>query len=707
MRDLVLGNGNILLCLDGELCLRDFYYPFVGMYNHVGGQKCRLGVWTDGHFQWVERWTWQIRPGYVPGSLVTDSSAESAGLRVRLRLREGVHFRENIYLKRITIQNQSSRDQEIRLFLAHDFSIQETIHGDTAFIEPFTRAMIHYKRGTYFLMNGTSRHGGIAQFATGYKGLDWAEGTWRDAEDGHLQGNPIAQGSVDSAVAFHLTVAAGGHETLDFWIAVGDSLEEVKRANAEVLERTVTRLLDDTDAFWRAWVGRLPPGPGRAPAALSPSGEPAVAAPPEPSMTATERARDFGDLPAPVVDLFHRSLLVLRTQIDNRGAILAANDSDHLQDHRDTYQYMWPRDGALAAYALDKVGCRDMTRRFFEFCADAVSEEGYLWHKYCPDGSIGSNWRPWLVDGEVRLPIQEDETALALYALWHHYDRHGDLEFAAAVYPRWVRPAADFLYEYRDPHTGLPSPGWDLWEERRGAFAFTAATVNAGLSAAAALARLLGDHDQATRYARAASEVRAAIEACLYDPERGRFCRSVTRHPDGTLTRDATLDSSLFGLFAFGTLPADDPRVGRTMEAVRDGLRIRTEVGGIARYTGDSHWRHGHDPAVVPGNPWFVSTLWLSQWQIARAHSFEDLHQALTGLEWACRHATPTGLLAEQIHPFTGQPLSVCPRTWSHSTFIVTVWEYLEKLTRLRPHGKSSNGRGTPDPARVEAPRSF
>jgi GH15 family glucan-1,4-alpha-glucosidase len=93
----------------------------------------------------------------------------------------------------------------------------------------------------------------------------------------------------------------------------------------------------------------------------------------------------------------------------------------------------------------------------------------------------------------------------------------------------------------------------------------------------------------------------------------------------------------------------------------------------------------------------------MSQWQIARAHNFKELHAAMGGLLWACRHATRTGLLAEQVHPYTGQPLSVCPLTWSHSTFIITVLDYLEKLAVIRQHGETGNGRGTPGPAHTKA----
>ena len=48
---------------------------------------------------------------------------------------------------------------------------------------------------------------GINQFATGTKGVGGAEGTWRDAENAQLGGNPIAQGSVDSTMGLHLEPA--------------------------------------------------------------------------------------------------------------------------------------------------------------------------------------------------------------------------------------------------------------------------------------------------------------------------------------------------------------------------------------------------------------------------------------------------------------------------------------------------------------------
>src|SRR5207237_7904019 len=95
--------------------------------------------------------------------------------------------------------------------------------------------------------------------------------------------------------------------------------------------------------------------------------------------------------------LLRRSVLTVRTQVDNRGGIVAANDYDITKFARDTYSYVWPRDGALVANALDRAGHEDITRAFFQFCQRVERWEddyAYFQHKYTPDGLVGSSWHP-------------------------------------------------------------------------------------------------------------------------------------------------------------------------------------------------------------------------------------------------------------------------------------------------------------------------
>jgi GH15 family glucan-1,4-alpha-glucosidase len=78
-----------------------------------------------------------------------------------------------------------------------------------------------------------------------------------------------------------------------------------------------------------------------------------------------------------------------------------------------------------------------------------------------------------------------------------------------------------------------------------------------------------------------------------------------------------------------------------------------------------------------------ISTLRLAQYYIAKARSREELALALPVLEWACPRARPNGVLAEQFHPVAGEPLSVSPLTWSHSTVVAAVQDYVAKYKSL------------------------
>ncbi|WP_027085104.1 glycoside hydrolase family 15 protein [Cohnella panacarvi] len=649
-RHLVIGNGKLLVNLDNHCFVRDVYFPFVGQQNHVNGHACRFGVWVNGAFAWLDEPEWTIELGYIEDSLVTNVIARHERLGVELQLNDGIHQRECIYLKRVVVRNLGDSPKDVRVFFHHDLMIDGNEVGDTAAFYPENRTLFHYKRSSYFMFNGRSEHGGIYQYSTGIKRFHSAEGTWRDAEDGELMGNSIAQGSVDSTISFRTTVPVGNERTIYYWMSVGTDMEEVKRLDQYVQESHPEKLLSRIVIYWNHWLSRV-------------SGR-------------------YGDLPAGVVRQFKHSLLIVRTQIDERGAILAANDTDILQYNRDHYSYMWPRDGALIADAMSLAGYHGTVAPFFHFCARNLTPDGYLHHKYNPDGTVGSSWHPYVVQGVPRLPIQEDETALVLYALWKDYARHGEIELPQALYNTLVRKAASFLCEYMEHGLGLPKPSYDLWEERYGIWTYTSASVYGGLMAAAYFADLFGDYDRSDRYRNVSEQIKQGIVTHLWDEASGRFARGLTWQ-DGQWVKDMTVESSLFGLFEFGVLPAEDERVAKTMRAIAEKLSVQTDVGGIARYTNDYYFRQSDDIDKVPGNPWIICTLWVASFQIETARAVEDLAEPRRTLEKVATFAIPGGNLPEQLQPENGSPLSVAPLTWSHATYVQTVCKYVRKLEQL------------------------
>jgi oligosaccharide amylase len=649
---MVIGNGSLLIAFDRSYNLVDVYYPHAGQENH-GGHPWRFGVWTEEQFAWTSDDDWKREQRYLPETLVTSVQMEHAAMRLRLTCEDAVDFGRALYVKRVQVTNTADHERQIRLFFHIDPHMWGNAVGDTVYFDPAHRALIAYKGKRYIWLSGSvNGTPGLRTFATGNKELPGQEGTWRDAEDGELSGHSIAQGSVDGVGELTVVVPAGRTAEAFFWMAFGEDYREVRDLDAQVRARGAGLYIKRTADYWMVWAGTEDPM--------------------------------FANLPPDIAACYRQSLLVLRTHLDDDGGVIAASDSDIVKFGRDTYTYIWPRDGALVTYALIQAGHVEAARRFFNFCQGLFPRDGYLLHKYNPDGSPGSSWHPWSTpEQELQLPIQEDETALVLWALWAHFQRFRDVEFIRPLYRPLIKSAADFLCRYREPITGLPAPSYDLWEERHGILSFTTAAVYAGLHAAANFANTFGETDLGVVYQRTAQEIREAALKFLYDEERGCFSRMINVQPDGTIERDHTVDASLAGLFQFGMLSPDDEPMAKTMAEIEECLWVRTEVGGVARYENDYYFQQSDDIKKVPGNPWIICTLWLADWYITRATQAGDLDRARELMEWVVRHALPSGILAEQVHPYTGEPLSVSPLTWSHGAFVTTVHNYVAKAEQL------------------------
>jgi GH15 family glucan-1,4-alpha-glucosidase len=646
-RDVPLSNGHLLVMFDRQYRIRDIYYPHVGKENHGTGHAFRFGVWVGGKFSWMgPEWNPEMR--YADSSMITEVHARNPGLGLELTCNDAVDFYENVLIRRVRISNLADRSREVRCFFHHDFHIRGNEVGDTAFYSPEAQALLHYKEDRYFLINcKVNDTVGVLHYACGTKEVAGAEGTWRDAEDGVLGGNPVAQGSVDSTLGVSILVPAKGTGEFYYWMAAARDFREATTINEVVKDKSPEELMRRTGNFWRLWVGK--------------------------------DRRSTADLPAPVVERYRQSLLIVQSQIDHNGAILAANDTDISQLARDTYSYMWPRDGALVSSALMHAGHAGAPERFLSFCSRVISPNGYLRHKYNPDGSLASTWHGYIREGKAALPIQEDETALVIWALGEYFRLYQRIEETAPFYRGLVTRPADFLTSYVDQGTGLPLPSYDLWEERWGVHTFTVAAVIAGLRAAARLSSEFGESERAGRYDAAAERMCEGARVVLWNEQEQRFARMATPSASG-YTLDMTLDASLFGLALLDALPADDPQVDSTLKQVVDGLWVKTDVGGLARYQNDYyHQVETQDTGRVPGNPWFICTLWLARYRLRRARTVEELAPGLELIEWAAKRALLSGTMAEQLHPYTGECLSVSPLTWSHAEYIRAVREYLDR----------------------------
>jgi len=653
--NIVLGNGNILVALDKNAQVRDFYFPEVGSENHVNLKyPHKIGLWVDGEISWTDNPEWEFSIDYKTSTMASDITAVNNRLNISLSFLDIVYNEKNIFLRQIAIKNLGKKERLVKIYFNQQFQIYAEGHGNTAFFNPHKQSIVHYKGKRVFWVSGLADGKSFDDYCVGVAGVKGKEGTWKDAEEGALSKNAVEHGSVDSTIGFSLEMGGESERQVVYWITAGKYLSEAEELHDYILDKSPDHIMETTQDFWHAWV---------------------------------EKSEiDFSSLPKEFADLFKKSLLIMRTHVDAGGGIIASGDGAILQYGYDNYSYVWPRDASFVAMAFDKAGYKDIARRFFEFSNAVISKDGYFYHKYMTDGAIGSSWHPWIKEGKPRLPIQEDETAIVLYALWHHYEASKEIEFVESIYNSLIKKTADFLVSYRDKKTGLPQPSYDLWEHVWGISTYTSALTVAALQSASAFARLLGKEKDEKIYSDASKEIREAILKHLYDEKEGFFYKLINIDNNNNnnnnnniiIIYDKVVDmSSIYGIFNFGILDSEDERFKKAYKYTEDRLFLGNGQGGVIRFEGDEYYR---SEAGGPGNPWFITTLWDVKYRIKTAKKKSDLKKALSGIKWAADRALSSGIFSEQIDWISGQQLSVSPLIWSHAEYVLTTLMYLDKL---------------------------
>lgn len=635
-RPVVLSNGQMFVGFNKHGLVHDFYYPYVGLDNltTTRSERHKIGVWVDGEFSWVNDDSWDMSVDFEADALISNISMRSKNLGIELRFMDFVDPKVNAFCRHISVINHNSQGRDIRLFMHQVFQISRAGRADTALFVPDGNYLLDYKgRCSLLVYAETSDGTPFDQYAVGNYGIEGKEGTYKDAEDGELSGNPVEHGGVDSVIRLRVPLGAKQSKVVDYWVVGAPSQQDAERIHEEIKQFGLVSRLRDTRRWWSAWLA---------------SGDPKL-------KMLDDRYRK----------LAKKSLLIIKAHTDRRGSILASGDSSIFNYGRDYYCYCWPRDGGYAIWPLMRMGFKEEAKNFFEFCRDIIHEDGYLMHKYQPDRAIGSTWHPLVHNNRRELAIQEDETAIIIIMLGEYAKLFpADRDFIEQLYNTFIRPAAHFMAQFIDDATNLPHASYDLWEEKFLTTTYTTATVYASLRVAAQFADMFNYPEDAVIWREAADRIESGIEE-LFDHRRGAFRKGFLLQPNGTKEYDDTLDmSSFYGMLMFGPDSARE-QVGRTIDAVERILMDKSPSGGSPRYEHDMYMSTKQG---FLGNPWFVCSLWLAQYYHEQGK--DDKAHAI--MEWAGRKALPSGVMSEQLSPETGEHASVAPLVWSHAEYINT-----------------------------------
>lgn len=617
--------------------VHDFYYPYVGFENHSAGSglRHRVGVYIDGRISWTDDDTWTFEFHYPHTALIGNTIAKNEALGIMLEFDDAVDTEMSVFMRNIHVINRRDEKRDIKLYMHQTFAIGDSrSNTDTAQYLPNSDAILHYRGRRAFVIGGATDNQPFDQFTIGLFGDNEHEGSFRDAEDGQLSGNVVEHGRVDSILGFSLSIEGRSSARVHYWIAAGMSNREALYVHRQVQERGVHERLHKTAEWWQEWL------------------QPAI-----------QMAKK---LPKEYQDRFIESVMIIKSQIDKRGAVIASTDSTLLNYSKDNYAYCWPRDGANVIWPLVRLGYYHEAYRFFEFCQRAVHPGGYLMHKFRADGALGSSWHPYVHGDTVAPPIQEDETALVVFVFVQFYNLSKDSTLIKDFYHSMIKPMANFLAEYIDETTGLPKPSYDLWEERFLINTHTTAVTYAGLLAASELASIVADEESAVKWRSAADDIQAAAQKYLFNEERQVFYRGLSVD-DGTITYDATIDNAaIFSAFMFGLFASDSREIKASIDTVAKVFGETKEKPGLPRYENDLYRRSRAD---IDGNWWYITTLWKAQYNIELGNTDD----AKSTIEWIINHMLSTGMMGEQIDPITEEVIAPAPLTWSHAEFISTL----------------------------------
>ncbi|MCA9333135.1 glycoside hydrolase family 15 protein [Candidatus Saccharibacteria bacterium] len=635
-RSVILGNGSLTVGLNETGNVHDFYYPYVGLDNLTSSRLLchKIGVSIDSNFSWTDDGSWDIEVDFESEALVSHIRMKSNQYGIELHFQDFVDSEHNAFIRRINVINSTDKTIQLKLFLHQAFQISKNGRGDTALFVPDDNYILDYKGRCCLLISGLDQDTKpFDQFAVGNYEVEGKQGTYLDAEDGELSNNPVEHGGVDSVIRFSSLLKPKAHHRIDYWIIAADSQFTANTIHTQILDETINKRFAATRHYWSTWLSQINPN-----VMINPDYKVQV----------------------------KKSLMLIKAHTDKMGGIIASCDSSIYNYGRDYYSYVWPRDGAYAMWPLIRLGYTSEPRKFFEFCRDILTSEGYLMHKYQPDRAIGSTWHPLIHNNHKELAIQQDETAIILFMLGEYYEYTKDRDFIEQLYSSLIQPTANFLCRFTDQVTELPHASYDLWEEKFATHTYTVSVVYQALLVAADFAELLDYHDDIVKWDEKAQAL-LDNRGIFYDSNSGNFRKSFSLNNHKSLSFDNTCDiSSIYGVIMFGYHENDVDKIKTSLNNTADKLLNTSPSGGVVRYEGDNYF--ASDPKYK-GNPWIVATLWLAQLYV-RAKDNDSAKQLL---QWSINHCLKSGILPEQVDPTTGEAKSVTPLVWSHAELINTI----------------------------------
>src|SRR5947207_2948978 len=376
-------------------------------------------------------------------------------------------------------------------------------------------------------------------------------------------------------------------------------------------------------------------------------------------------------------DLVHHSGRVLQgLTFQPSGAIVAAATTslpEGIGGERNwDYRYSWVRDASFTMQALWVAACPDEASDFFAFMTTAaaaeigtgaplqimfgVGGEHDLTERTLPHLRGWRDSRPVRVGHGAWKQPQIDVGGELLEAAHRLADQITEMDGDLRAFLVALADAA--ALRWRDTDQGI----WEVRGEPRH-FLYSKVMCWVALDRAVALADRLQATDRLDAWKSAQDEIRETVLREGWNGDAGAFTQYFGS-PD--------LDASNLMMPIVGFLPAGDPRMLATIDAVAE--RLTDGRGLVYRYRTEG----GVDGLAGEEGTFLLCTFWLAH-ALALAGQVD---RARAVFERAVGYANDVCLLAEEIAPATGELLGNFPQAFSHIGLVNAAWAISEAVRR-------------------------
>jgi GH15 family glucan-1,4-alpha-glucosidase len=360
-------------------------------------------------------------------------------------------------------------------------------------------------------------------------------------------------------------------------------------------------------------------------------------------------------------DAIIRSAIALKlSNFEETGAVVAALTTSIPESPGSgrtwDYRYCWIRDAYFVVKALNRLGATKTMEDFISFILGIASDDPVRpVYSVVPsdpmDERIAPNLDGYRNDGPVRVGNAA--------AFQSQHDTFGSIILAAMPMffdRRLPRPGNEGLFQLLESLgqkaaqlAFMPDAG--IWEfrGRTHVHTYSAAMCWAGCSRLATIASHLGLHDRASYWTETADRIQSKLLDGAWSEKRGSFTA-------GFGLED--LDASVLLLPETGVIEPNDPRFVQTVTAIERELLRGNHV---MRYANE-------DDFGMPEAAFLTCRFWLidAWWWLGRREEARDLFVDALG------YRNRYGLLAEDLHPQTGQLWGNFPQTYSMAGLILT-----------------------------------